>query len=82
MAESKTMVEPMNASENRFYREPQAPNERYLGDGLYASFDGFYIKLRSPRDGNDHVVYLEPGVFYALHEWGVRMHNDPHSHET
>lgn len=34
-------------------------NETYLGDGLYASFDGFGFKLRAPRSGVDHWVYLE-----------------------
>ena len=36
--------------------------ERYLGDGLYASFDGFQFKLRAPRPEGDHEVYLEPRV--------------------
>lgn len=40
--------------------------ERYLGDGLYASFDGFQIELRAPRDRDDHRVYLEPAVFAEL----------------
>lgn len=40
--------------------------ETYLGDGLYASFDGFQIWLRAPREEGDHVVALEPQVFYAL----------------
>ncbi len=38
------------------------PNETYLGDGLYASHDGFSFILRAPRDGGDHSVYLEPEV--------------------
>jgi hypothetical protein len=29
-------------------------HETYLGDGLYASFDGWQVKLRAPRDGGDH----------------------------
>ncbi len=33
--------------------------ETYLGDGLYASFDGFQVCLRAPRSDGDHVVYLE-----------------------
>jgi hypothetical protein len=33
--------------------------EEYLGDGLYASFDGFGFKLRTRRDEGDHWVYLE-----------------------
>jgi hypothetical protein len=38
------------------------PRETYLGDGLYASWDGWQIKLRAPRYGVDHEVYLEPGL--------------------
>lgn len=48
-------------------------NETYLGDGLYASFDGFQIRLRAPRCGRedtDHCVYLEPSVYAALCEFG------------
>jgi len=42
------------------------PNETYLGDGLYASFDGFAIWLRAPRENGDHVVALEPQIFAEL----------------
>lgn len=42
------------------------PGEEYLGDGLYASFDGFQFKLRAPREEIDHVVYLEPPVLDAF----------------
>lgn len=34
--------------------------ETYLGDGLYASFDGYMVKLRAPRENGDHWVALEP----------------------
>jgi hypothetical protein len=40
--------------------------ETYLGDGLYASFDGFAIKLRAPREGSDHYVVLEQEVLEAF----------------
>lgn len=40
--------------------------ETYLGDGLYASYDGWQICLRAPRDDGDHFVYLEPGVVTSL----------------
>ena len=36
--------------------------EVYLGDGLYASWDGWQVKLRAPREGGDHVVFLEDGL--------------------
>ena len=41
----------------------KAVNEVYLGDGLYARFDGFSIWLRAPRSNGDHYVALEPLVF-------------------
>lgn len=36
--------------------------ETYLGDGLYASFDGWQFILRAPRAEGDHWVALEPEV--------------------
>lgn len=36
-------------------------DERYLGDGLYASFDGFMIKLRAPHiNERIHSVMVMP----------------------
>jgi hypothetical protein len=43
--------------------------ETYLGDGLYASFDGFQIRLRAPRPDGDHVVYLEDRVLDAFEKY-------------
>lgn len=40
--------------------------ETYLGDGLYASFDGWRVRLRAPRIGGDHWVALEPPVIAAF----------------
>ena len=40
-------------------------NEKYLGDAVYASFDGYQIWLRT-GDGNDNRIALEPAVFNAL----------------
>lgn len=39
--------------------------ERYLGDGVYASFDGFQIWLAANHHDNK-VIALEPNVFSAL----------------
>ena len=43
------------------------PDKLYIGDGLYASFDGFQIELRanSETDPTDK-VYLEPSVMRSL----------------
>ena len=46
--------------------------EEYLGDGLYASFDGFMFTLRAPREHGDHWVVLEPGVMKAFDEYRER----------
>lgn len=40
--------------------------ETYIGDGVYASFDGYQIKLRAPRENGDHVIFLEPQTFDNL----------------
>lgn len=40
--------------------------EVYLGDGLYASFDGYQVGLRAPREGGDHEVFLEPEVLQGF----------------
>jgi hypothetical protein len=50
-------------------REPE-----YLGDGVYASFDGYYIWLRTGAHEGPHVtnkIALEPSVYEAL----VRYHD-------
>jgi hypothetical protein len=43
--------------------------ETYLGDGLYASFDGWQVILRAPREHMDHVVALEPEVIVAFRRY-------------
>jgi hypothetical protein len=40
--------------------------ETYLGDGLYARYDGFEIWLRAPRGGGDHEVCLDTGMLKQL----------------
>jgi len=47
--------------------------ETYLGDGLYASFDGLMFKLRAPREDGDHWVGLDPDVFNALIRFRAKM---------
>jgi hypothetical protein len=46
-----------------------AIKEVYLGDGLYASFDGFALTLRAPREHGDHYVVLEPFVLEVFLEF-------------
>lgn len=47
------------------------PNETYLGDGVYASFDGYQIKPYTDAHGN--VIYLDPEVYSALKEFVERL---------
>lgn len=50
------------------------PEEFYLGDGLYVSFDGEYIKLRAPRLTGDHEVFLDAHTYAALVDYVARVH--------
>lgn len=44
--------------------------ETYLGDGLYASFDGQQIQLRAPREaGHDCQCFMEREVWNAFLEF-------------
>jgi len=43
-------------------------SEIYLGDAVYASFDGYQIWLRT-ADGNNNRIALEPSVYQALVEY-------------
>jgi hypothetical protein len=43
--------------------------ETYLGDGLYASFDGWHVVLRAPRQGGDHFVALEPETMMSFRRY-------------
>ena len=48
--------------------------EIYLGDGVYASFDGYYIVLDLRGQDNTTRISLEPPVFDALVLFKERVH--------
>ncbi len=48
-------------------------DESYIGDGLYATFDGWQIILRAPRSDGDHWVALEPELFTNLVRFAERI---------
>lgn len=48
------------------------PGKQYLGDNVFASFDGSQIWLRCPRENTSHLIILEPGVFTELVKFAVR----------
>ena len=45
------------------------PEPTYLGDGVYARFDGYHVWL-STQEGSD--IALEPEVFRSLHDYVLR----------
>lgn len=51
--------------------QPKSKGE-YLGDGVYASFDGFQVWLAVNHHAN-HVVALEPTVMLALIRYWERL---------
>ncbi len=53
----------------------------YLGDGLYASFDGYQITLTAPREFDDHYVSLEPMVFDNPLKYREELNKDASSIE-
>lgn len=52
---------------------PRGHDERYLGDGLYASFDGCQVRLRAPRLDGDHFVALEPEVMITFQRYLIDL---------
>lgn len=51
--------------------------ETYIGDGVYASFDGYQIWLRTVRDDAEHMIAIDHRTFEALyqygHSWGFKV---------
>ena len=41
-------------------------NTEHMGDGVYATFDGYGVELRVNDYRNDPVAYLEPSVIQNL----------------
>lgn len=50
-------------------------SETYLGDGLYVSSDGYQIKLRAPRMGGDHEIFLEPDVLKSFLDYVDKLNS-------
>jgi hypothetical protein len=48
---------------------------RFLGDGVYALFDGYHIVLRIGSHDNDaSSIHLEPEVLVALNQFNRDIH--------
>lgn len=47
----------------------------YLGDGVYATFDGYQVWLHTERDVNVwHTIAIEPKTFERLVEYRAKVH--------
>ncbi len=49
-------------------------NKTYLGDGLYASFDGFAVHVTTEREDGEHEIILEPETMKALEDYWEKVH--------
>jgi hypothetical protein len=58
---------------------PPAHAETYIGDGVYVSFDGWGIWLRTPRETGEHRIALDPDNFRALLNW-IDLYSDLKQH--
>jgi len=47
-------------------------NKQYLGDGVYASFDGFHILLAANHHENV-VIALDPDVMEKLKQYAEKL---------
>jgi hypothetical protein len=48
----------------------------YLSEGVYASFDGYSIILKTERENGWHWIALEPYVFEALLHYKDKIFED------
>jgi hypothetical protein len=54
--------------------EPQPPiPSTYLGDAVYASFDGYQIWLHLNDHRSEGLIALEPAVYHALTQYAERI---------
>lgn len=75
---------PMRNAAIKLMREISELNKRrrmtwtYLGDAVYAAFDGYHAVLRvnDPRNTEEPTIYLEPNVVDALFEFLERVDYD------
>jgi hypothetical protein len=60
-------------------REDIIGNEpEYIGDGVYASFDGFNIWLQTERElGRIERIAIEPETYHALQRYYTRIMTRP-----
>lgn len=54
--------------------EPTVIEKAYIGDGVYADFDGYHIVLTTEGGGNmSNRIYLDPQVLQGLDAYRERV---------
>lgn len=58
--------------------------KEYLGDSVYADFDGYAITLTTENGlGPSNTIVLEPDILAALNNYVERLkHQQPENHQT
>ena len=57
--------------------------KEYLGDGLYADYDGYHIVLTAENSVQVlETVYLDPDVWRALKAYAVKIEVERGTHNT
>lgn len=68
------MTDPMPETRADFAKAiSETELEEYLGDGLYASYDGFHVLLRVAGRPNRDVVGLEPEVLDSFEKYVAKL---------
>ena len=62
----------MNPKEVPLHEARKTIDPAHIGDGVYASFDGYHLNLAVNRHDN-HVVSLEPAVLRELIHYARRV---------
>ena len=58
--------------------EKKEMEKRYLGDSVYAEFDGYGITLTTENGyGPSNIIYLEPQVLAALENYKAYLTGEP-----
>lgn len=52
-------------------------SEAYLGDGVYASFDGYSMTLALPCQPGGVEIVIDPSVYQALVKFWEESHRPP-----
>ena len=53
--------------------DPDYPHAEYLGDAVYADFDGYGIQLRLNDHRSSPLLTLEPETLQALFDYNQRL---------